>query len=935
MAAWHDPTASSGGQYTQWKNPTERAKEAASVSQPQQQSQLIIITPVNPETHQTTGSSKVFVQEQQSGLYKPVKPEVEAAVSKLQEQMPQGAADIKYVLQGNQLAASAKIPQDVSAIPLQKGEVIVSAGIAQKMNWITGEQYKESPSAYYIVSTVPSKSSQQDISQGLVQTGNVPSEILTKFEDMTRQYRAKELIDVTGIKTQTTILKDLSFSLVGGLPKSPIYISAEQEARQIEFGTSFVYPIESALLSLVGLNPELIGTFVKGIPTQKDFANIPVDVSKTQTIPVSVPSAKFDVEAKNIMRAEEQQYIADIQAEKPYAVGSLLGNIAGIATVIGVGHVLGERYSGKITEETLKRENIEPIRNYETGEIEGVKIGTALEMERVKFTTGEIFSPTGERITQEITLIKAVGTPMVEKNAQFFVRQTAGADIGKIFTTESRFIPYQDFRLTRETFVFDTSGTKGIYTQTTKTGMGESFATMLEMRQVKTLFTFEQTPPPSEVLQRIGFRTMDVTRGTTEDFLTRVGAEPSIKEISEARAGFLIGEIKSEAGETLGFYVRGGTEQLDIFRKGFTLSDEKFQELLHNYQENMLREDIGYDIRTIRKGQQVIILDREALTKGQLDILKGFSAYYPEETLTIRSAETFRYTSPEKSFESRLTKVSPLSQQELDNLDIQRSIENFNKFRESGGINAVRNMETELIQERASRQNLELKTLKTGTPASEVIAQLESIAAVPKEASFVSLIPIISTKPSEKISEKPLIKIETETFVNIKPISKLNYNYETETNLNTKIAPETILQPETRNILETNLQPALEIQPKMELGTKMQLETRLQERVQLRTGLETTTYPIPIEKEKFNLGFKRKQPLLSLGKLNLSKLSFKGMTTSTLFNIEQTFKKFGKVSFGAGAKTEKAFAQEVGQYGVFANFPTAEQIKAKKGRFEI
>jgi hypothetical protein len=60
-----------------------------------------------------------------------------------------------------------------------------------------------------------------------------------------------------------------------------------------------------------------------------------------------------------------------------------------------------------------------------------------------------------------------------------------------------------------------------------------------------------------------------------------------------------------------------------------------------------------------------------------------------------------------------------------------------------------------------------------------------------------------------------------------------------------------------------------------------------------------------------------------------SKQKYKSLPSSDLFNIAESERKFGSVHFAAGPKAEKEFARRVGSFGVFARFPTFEQIKGK------
>ena len=157
---------------------------------------------------------------------------------------------------------------------------------------------------------------------------------------------------------------------------------------------------------------------------------------------------------------------------------------------------------------------------------------------------------------------------------------------------------------------------------------------------------------------------------------------------------------------------------------------------------------------------------------------------------------------------------------------------------------------------------------------------------------------------------------------------------ESQTNLGTQA------QSSLQSQLSTQLQTQQQTQTQSQ--TQMQLQTQTQMGLQTRTGLNleliTPVIAPPISGGDFRGAMRKKMFEEDFVKSKGSKIKSRFLPTSDLLNIEATFVKVGKYSLAYGPKTERAFKHELSTKGVFATFPTAEQIissKKFKGGFSL
>ena len=169
----------------------------------------------------------------------------------------------------------------------------------------------------------------------------------------------------------------------------------------------------------------------------------------------------------------------------------------------------------------------------------------------------------------------------------------------------------------------------------------------------------------------------------------------------------------------------------------------------------------------------------------------------------------------------------------------------------------------------------------------------------------------------------------------------------TETNLGIDIGIGTLTSPRTGQTQVTGQGTSSGISMITGLGTVQatsQAQTQASEQLTVQLTTQTTAQQIiPIRLAPFTPFLDFRFPARSSGfKLDMvfgkkKKKTSKGMfgilPTSDLFDIESTFVKYGKVSFPKGKKTEKAFGRQMEEYGVFARFPTFQQLKG--GKFKL
>lgn len=574
-----------------------------------------------------------------------------------------------------------------------------------------------------------------------------------------------------------------------------------------------------------------------------------------------------------------------------------------------------------------------------SGKAEAVRIGETFTIEGQKVTASNLFTPEGVKSpTEFITLESATGKagkPMVilegkEVPTDILKVTKAGEDYVKIDTTGKIGITETPFVDTFQKSYYDISG-QSLGRDIVKVG-GE--AGKIEVRSYKealepTLDVIAQKP-----LETIGVEQFSVIKtgeGGIEPVMTT--GRPSLSEVRGASAGRLI-----EFDESLGMVKMRAETYKDIFGKEqIAVSDEAFQNIISKHPEAVIRIEKSGGIEVMTKGGQKYMYD---IGKQADVIFKQLRGGGIEGDLTKITSGTTRFVEFEKQkqgFEIFKTDKDLATGKGFKAMgDLVKDIYG----EKIGGvkpttIKEIRGIEGGLI----SLGNMGTSTLTAGTFKS---MEIGGIGKSETRTGFVRT--EMTTQPMGKntftlIGEtmdigRTTVSPSLSYGIGVSPQESLSIQPRTEertstniiTSLITGVMPITSIEPRIDTRLEPRIETRLEPRIETRLETRLQIEPRLKMMPSFQPYY-TTRMPVP----NFNLGFggfeggkRRKKRYGKVGK----KGSTRYLPTADLPNIEYAFSKFGKVAFGRGPQVEKAYSQT----GVFGMFPTAPQMKMRKGR---